>query len=317
MCIAVITTAHPEYPFILLDNRDEYLSRPTAAARWWDSPSSQVLGGFDLYHKAHGTWLGITRQGRVAVLTNYREENQPILPSGRSRGEVVNGWLESPPSQHIDTEHYARHVVENDGGVQGMGGFSLMYGRIQDVIKTGTGLAILSNRTPDVKGLIWLAQKPGETRAMSNSFFGDVSWPKVTNCEHDVGVALSESAKKKEPKEELIKRLFAVLSKGDLRSRKKGEDWEVYLRQLRNTIFVPTIGGSKLSENEADEVTTTESPKAVDTSPGVYGTQKQTIILVNRDGHADFVERTLFDVNSNAVPPGQGDRHFEFDIEGW
>jgi uncharacterized protein with NRDE domain len=28
MCIALLTTAHPEYPFILLNNRDVIISEP-------------------------------------------------------------------------------------------------------------------------------------------------------------------------------------------------------------------------------------------------------------------------------------------------
>lgn len=47
---------------------------------------------------------------------------------------------------------------------------------------------------------------------------------------------------------------------------------------------------------------------------GPYGTQKQTVILVRRDGRVRYFERTLYDQEAKAVPIGQGDRSFEFQV---
>ena len=67
MClVSVAFNAHPDYPLILIGNRDEYHARPSAAADWWDDPAD-VLGGRDL--EAGGTWLAVNRQGRVGVVT--------------------------------------------------------------------------------------------------------------------------------------------------------------------------------------------------------------------------------------------------------
>jgi uncharacterized protein with NRDE domain len=57
-----------ESPTLRPTSLQEYLHRPTAEATWWPSPDSQVLGGYDLHRPAHGTWLGVTRQGRIAAL---------------------------------------------------------------------------------------------------------------------------------------------------------------------------------------------------------------------------------------------------------
>src|ERR1700733_2784897 len=74
MCLVlVVWKVHPLYPCVVAANRDEFHARPTAAADWWpDHP--HILAGRDL--QAGGTWLGLTRAGRFAALTNYRDPEQ-------------------------------------------------------------------------------------------------------------------------------------------------------------------------------------------------------------------------------------------------
>jgi len=47
-----------------------FLSRPTAPAHFWED-QPDLLAGKDL--AGGGTWLGVTRTGRAAWLTNFRE----------------------------------------------------------------------------------------------------------------------------------------------------------------------------------------------------------------------------------------------------
>ena len=92
MCLVlVVWRTHPQYPCLVAANRDEFHARPTAAAAWWPD-HSQILAGRDL--EAGGTWLGMTRTGRFAALTNYRdpEQRQTQAPS---RGALVTYMLES------------------------------------------------------------------------------------------------------------------------------------------------------------------------------------------------------------------------------
>ncbi len=92
MCLILVAwRVHARYPLVVAANRDEYHRRPTAAAQWWtDRP--QLLGGRDL--EAGGTWLGITRDGQIAALTNFRAPGQ-LRPNAPSRGELVVQMLES------------------------------------------------------------------------------------------------------------------------------------------------------------------------------------------------------------------------------
>lgn len=91
MClIGFAFQAHPEIPLLLAANRDERHARPAAAAAFWDD-APEVLGGRDL--EGGGTWLGVTRGGRVAALTNYRAPQYMQASRGPSRGLLVRDFL--------------------------------------------------------------------------------------------------------------------------------------------------------------------------------------------------------------------------------
>lgn len=75
-------------PLLLLGNRDEFYARPTRGLHWWDD--GIVLAGQDL--QAGGTWLGVSRSGRLAALTNVRAPGA-IREGTPSRGELVAAFL--------------------------------------------------------------------------------------------------------------------------------------------------------------------------------------------------------------------------------
>jgi uncharacterized protein with NRDE domain len=75
-------------PFLLVANRDEYYERPTRAMHWWED--EDILAGKDL--RAGGTWLGISKSGRFAALTNFRDPKNAD-PNAHSRGTLVSNFL--------------------------------------------------------------------------------------------------------------------------------------------------------------------------------------------------------------------------------
>lgn len=90
MClIGFLWQPEAEQPLLVAANRDEFYARPTAPADWWDD--GQTLGGRDL--QAGGTWMGVSRQGRFAALTNYRDPSR-IKPQAPSRGALVAAFLQ-------------------------------------------------------------------------------------------------------------------------------------------------------------------------------------------------------------------------------
>jgi uncharacterized protein with NRDE domain len=86
--IALALNQHPEWPFILIANRDEFYDRPTQRLGFW--PDAPILAGRD--RRAGGSWLGIARSGRLAAITNYRDGRAPA-PQGPSRGTLVSAYL--------------------------------------------------------------------------------------------------------------------------------------------------------------------------------------------------------------------------------
>jgi uncharacterized protein with NRDE domain len=79
-----------DMPLLLLSNRDEFYDREAAPMHWWGSGST-VLAGKDL--QAGGTWLGVSRDGRLAALTNFRS-GAPAIAGRPSRGQLVSDFLE-------------------------------------------------------------------------------------------------------------------------------------------------------------------------------------------------------------------------------
>jgi uncharacterized protein with NRDE domain len=93
MClVALAIDENRRFPLVVAANRDEYFKRPAARLSWWtpEIGGPAILSGRDL--EAGGTWMGLTAEGRLALLTNVREpgRNDPAAPS---RGRIVADWL--------------------------------------------------------------------------------------------------------------------------------------------------------------------------------------------------------------------------------
>ncbi|KAJ0969070.1 hypothetical protein J5N97_021947 [Dioscorea zingiberensis] len=112
MCIAAWSwQAHHGYQLVLLLNRDEYHERPTEAVAWWGDGEKRILGGRD--RLAGGTWLGCSKDGRLAFLTNFREPCS--IPSSKSRGDLPVRFLKSTKSLLEFSEEIAKEADQYNG----------------------------------------------------------------------------------------------------------------------------------------------------------------------------------------------------------
>lgn len=121
MCVIFFTyKTHPEFPLIFLANRDEFYNRPTESAKnWEDFP--EIFAGRDLV--GGGTWLGVTKSGRFAAVTNYRQPN--AIVGKFSRGNLVADFLKADES----AENYLKEIQKQKDEFSG---FNLLVGEIND-----------------------------------------------------------------------------------------------------------------------------------------------------------------------------------------
>lgn len=93
MClVALALDQSRRFPLVIASNRDEFFARPSARLAWWEARPGEppILGGRDL--SSGGTWLGLTAQGRLALVTNVRT-GEPGDAAAPSRGRMVTDWL--------------------------------------------------------------------------------------------------------------------------------------------------------------------------------------------------------------------------------
>lgn len=159
MCLILFAyQSHAAYPLVIAANRDEQFSRPTRNAQFWPEHPT-VLAGKDL--QAGGLWLGITRSGRFAALTNYRD---PSAKTGNlSRGLIGKDFLlgEEPAGEFLNK------LSKNS---KQYSGFNLLLGDHQS-------LYYYSNRDEMNHGQ-GQKLKPG-IYGLSNHLL-NTPWPKVT-----------------------------------------------------------------------------------------------------------------------------------------
>ncbi len=167
MCLILLGRyAHPDYELVLAANRDELFGRPTARAAWWED-HPDVLGGRDLDQM--GTWLGITRSGRWAAITNFRG-GAAERKDAPSRGGLVGDFLTGRSS----TGEYLE-LLQREGGRYN--GYNLLFA-------TGGSVAYQSNR-----GAASIEISPG-IHGLSNHLL-DTSWPKVVRGKERLAALLA------------------------------------------------------------------------------------------------------------------------------
>jgi len=155
MCLILFALQqHKDYPLIVIANRDEFYARPTRPAHWWDD-HAQIFAGRDL--TAQGTWMGVTRQGRFAAVTNVREPGG-MSPGERSRGDLTREFLQNA----IAARDYLEQLQPEQHRYSG---FNLLVGDENE-------LWFSSNRQPGIRKI-----EPG-VYGVSNGAF-DEPWPKL------------------------------------------------------------------------------------------------------------------------------------------
>lgn len=168
MCLIVIDwQTDPRYPLVVAANRDEFFARPTAPLAWWaDQPD--ILAGRDL--QDGGTWLGVTRNGRFAAITNYRDPSR-LKRSPPSRGRLVSDFLSGDETPGDYLQRIASSALACNG-------FNLLVADAHE-------LWWYSNVSGEIRKL-----EPG-TYGVSNHLLG-TPWPKLLGAKQTFAAALPE-----------------------------------------------------------------------------------------------------------------------------
>lgn len=215
MCLILLShKVHGRYPLILAANRDEFYERPSAAVSLWNEAPGMIAGK-DL--QRGGTWLGITKTGRLAMLTNYRER-PPFGRNAPSRGWLVRDFLCGQDKPKAYLEKIEVEKAEYNG-------FSLILGDMNH-------LFYMSNRGD------MLELSPG-LYGLSNRLL-DTPWPKIKRGKEALGLLLSKSDNP------LPREIFRILSDrskphdDELPDTGVGLEWE----RILSSIFItsPSYG---------------------------------------------------------------------------
>lgn len=186
MCLILFAyQVHKNYPLIVAANRDEFFARPTAPAHFWDD-APHILAGRDL--EKLGTWMGVTKTGRFAAVTNYRSPEEMNVTGKRSRGELV------------------KNALDFDGDI---------YSFMKDLEKTKDFYPGYNLLVGNYKQLYYFSNKDGTVKELDPGIYGlsnhllDTPWPKVTKGKNELKQILKSDGT------DLIKRLFKLLQKAD------------------------------------------------------------------------------------------------------
>lgn len=230
MClIAFSYLNHPKYPLILIANRDEFYKRPTQAASFWGIDSG-LLAGKDI--EAGGTWMGMTKTGLFAALTNYRDPKN-INNDRKSRGEIPLKFLQS----NLTSEQF---LIELEKEADQYNGFNLLVWDGKNMMHFNNHFMIKTIIAPGLYGL-------------SNATL-DSPWPKVNKIKERFTRALESDFQ--------IEDLFGLLEDQapafdhDLPNTGIAPAWEKSLSSICiRTEKYGTVGSTVITINHQKEVT--------------------------------------------------------------
>ena len=260
MCIILFAiNSHPDYPFVVAANRDEFYARPTKKIDWW-SDYSHVLGARDQADVLGlpGTALGLSQKGKFSAITNIRAPSEKN-PDLRTRGELTAKFLsQSKPIHEFITDHQKSFLQYN--------GFNLLLGDLSNVARPE--FFWVSNRL--LVGDKIRQRKTINPTAISAGLYGlsnamlDTPWPKVRS-----GVAQ-----------------FAQALARD--SGKFNQDAMYFNLLADNNNFSDQVLPSTGISQEWEKAL---APIFIQTEH--YGTRSSTLLRVRKDGMFQMIERSF------------------------
>ncbi|KAL2645061.1 hypothetical protein R1flu_012648 [Riccia fluitans] len=265
MCISFwLLDEHPAFWLVLAMNRDESLARPSQPIHLWeDEEECEIVGGRD--EVGGGTWLGITKSGRLAFLTNVRDrENFRTRglekTDATSRGALPTEFFKSRKSPVAYLEEVAKNAHNYNG-------FNLVVADVKH-----KEMAYFSNRPSGSSSPLKVHKLTLGLHALSNGSL-DAHWPKMERGKKKLKGILSSVQGDSLPNELIVEQVLDDPTPAEDISLQVAEtEWPVELEQKLSSVFVnyPIFGLP-------------------------YGTRSMSVVGIRRDGIVSFFERGLED----------------------
>ena len=155
MCTTLLSLFnHKKFPIIIASNRDEFYDRPTKNLNFWkDHPN--IIGGID--EKYLGTWLGISKNGKIGLLTNYRDPKNH-RSKAKSRGILLRKFL----TENISNNDFIDLLKKDKDQYNG---YNIIFGNVNE--------------------FFYYSNKSNNCKPLNSGIFGlsnallDAGWPKV------------------------------------------------------------------------------------------------------------------------------------------
>jgi uncharacterized protein with NRDE domain len=224
----------------------------------------------------------------------------------------------------------------DDPATKAAGGFSLICGDLKAKTEDGIQpLAIITNRCDELHEVPRIGGDRGMTYGLSNTVYVEPArWPKIKRGKQLLEETIQDAVEKDLEEEALMEQLFEILE-DDTMPLRPDMSMQEHMDALRESIYVPAFsdaqgwndmvdaaeqGRAKAAfdaiENESDPETPLPTDPPINFMKGAYGTQRQTLVLIDWDGNVTYKERALWDAHGNRLDKGKGDVAIKYKIEG-
>ncbi|KAK4491493.1 hypothetical protein RD792_002243, partial [Penstemon davidsonii] len=179
----------------------------TTALGWWDD-DGEILGGRD--GQAGGTWLGTSRGGKIAFLTNVREIAGSPSINSNSRGHLPLRFLKSTKSP----KEFGEELVDEAHHYQ-YGGFNLIVADFCSMT-----MFYITNRPKgdDGNGCLSLTEVSPGIHVLSNAKL-DTPWPKAQRLRNSFEEAVNKCGEAEISVEEMTRKLMNDTTKDEDESK--------------------------------------------------------------------------------------------------
>uniref|UniRef100_A0A131YMH6 Transport and golgi organization 2-like protein n=1 Tax=Rhipicephalus appendiculatus TaxID=34631 RepID=A0A131YMH6_RHIAP len=282
MCLLfVYTNPDPdddEFSMVLVNVRDEFFHRPTKPASFWED-DPHIVGGRDQEKgREGGTWMAVSKDGRIGALLNILQPAHRVDPTKRGRGFLVVDFIKST----MDGNAYLTKLMKEKDEFNGF----LFVAIEAKPLKKKISMSYYSNLQEG---------GPVQTEPGFHAFGNSVPpqfWAKVKYGKQKFEELIRQNNRFSQ-KDQLLEKIYDFLDEStsypvDDAMRKQSQEPESTLRLMNQMKYIlPNYN---------------------------YGTRTHSILFVNGAGKAEFIEKTMkepIDITSKIV---WETKSFTFDI---